>query len=126
MSESALLQDFALIIDEAFLGAPQHQRTDGVGEAAAGDGLPFPFQLDRGRVVGGEEDVERCALSNLGIELAGGAERERGLVARVLLERHGDVLRRRGEIGGDRDLDFTGMGKNRRGKRDCARSKTEK
>jgi hypothetical protein len=36
--------------------------------------MAFLFQLRRGFVVGGEQDLERRAVPDLGVELAGAAE----------------------------------------------------
>ncbi|MPM71451.1 hypothetical protein SDC9_118416 [bioreactor metagenome] len=106
--EIAVFQNRPLGIDEIGFGRPQHQLADGVSETAAGDGMPFFLQFGRGCVVSGEEDFERRAVDDLGVELACGAEGEDGLVAGVLLEIGGNLLHRRREIGGNRNLHFGG------------------
>ncbi|MCY1448130.1 hypothetical protein D9M71_647820 [compost metagenome] len=102
----SVLQHLALGVHIAVLRRPEDQRADGVGEARAWHGVAFLLQLGRGGVVGGEEDLERRAVLDLGIELAGGAVGGDQLVAGVLLETLGDGLDRRGEVGGDRHLDL--------------------
>ena len=63
-----------------------------------------------GFVVGGEQHLEGRAMGDLGVELAGRAEGQLGPVAGVLFEFGGDLLHRRGEIGGDRHGDFSRVG----------------
>src|SRR5690606_32492580 len=69
------------------------------------DGI-FLFQLGRGFVIGSQEHVVRCTVLDLCVELAGGAERRRDLVAGFLLEVGGNGLHRCREVGRDGDLDF--------------------
>lgn len=101
-----IAQDVALGIDVACLGRPQGQRADGVGEARALDGVAFGFKFLRGGVVCREEHLERRAILDLGIELAGGTESRDQFVPGVLLEVSGNGLDRRGEVGSDSNLDF--------------------
>jgi len=65
----------------------------------------------RGAVVGGEEDFERRAILDLGIELPGCAVGGHQLVPGVFLEVGGNRLDRRGEVGGHGHLDFSGLGR---------------
>ena len=76
--------------DVTELGRPQQQLPDRVSETAAAHGEPFFFQFGRRFVVSRQQSAE-CKLR---------------LVASGLPEIGGDFLHRRGEIGGDGDLDF--------------------
>jgi hypothetical protein len=89
---------------------PEREAAGGIGEAAAGDGDAFLRQLRRGFVVGREQHLEGRAVPDLGVELAGAAEGQLRPVSALLLEFGGEKLRRRGEIGGDGDLDVAGAG----------------
>ena len=94
---------------------PEHQFADGVGETTAGHGGALLFQPGRRFVVGGQQHVERRAVLDLGVERAGGAERQHRLVAGGFLEVRGDDLHGRGEVGGDGDLDLAGKGRESNG-----------
>ena len=71
--------------------------------------MAFGFQLGRGVVVGRQQHLERRAVADLGVELAGGASGDDGLVAGVALELGGQLFHRAGEVGGDRDLHLVGV-----------------
>ncbi|MNF68545.1 hypothetical protein D3C84_504050 [compost metagenome] len=105
-----LFQHIALGIDVAFLGRPQRQRTDRVGEARTLDGVAFGFKFFRGAVVCREEHFERRAVFDLGVELAGGAKGGDQFMPGVFFEISGDGLDGRGEVGGDSHLDFVRLG----------------
>jgi hypothetical protein len=64
-------QHVTLCIDITFFCRPQRQGADGVGEARPFDGFAFLLKLCRGRVVSSEKNLERCAILDLGVELAG-------------------------------------------------------
>lgn len=95
------LEDLALVVHIAGLGAPQHELADGVGEARVGQATAFLGDLSRRGVVGGQQDLEGRAVDDLRVELARGAEGQQGLVAGVLLELGGDLLHGRREVGGN-------------------------
>jgi hypothetical protein len=50
---------------------PQHQPSDGVGKATAGDSNALDLQSGRARTVGGEKDIELGAIADLRIVFAG-------------------------------------------------------
>ena len=108
--EAATLQHLTLGVDVAGLGRPECQGADGIGEARAGHDLAFLLQFRRSAVVGGEENLERRAVLDLRIELAGGAVGGDQPVPGVFLEFLGDGLDRRGEVGRDGDLHLVGAG----------------
>ena len=111
MLEITFFQHLALVVNKAGLGRPQHQFADGVGEASGTDA--FLHQLFRRGVVSGEQDLKRCAVLDLCVELAGGTKGKLCLVAGFLFEVSSDFLHRRGEVGGDGDDHFVGAGQTR-------------
>ena len=108
--ELSALEHGALVIDDAGLGRPQHQLARGVGKARAGHGVAFLLQLQRALVVGRQEHVEGRAVLDLGVERAGGAEGQLGLVPGGLGQHLGQCLGRCGEVGGHGDLHGLGVG----------------
>jgi hypothetical protein len=110
MFELAGSQHLAAGVDQIGIRRPQDQLADGVGEARTGDGVALLLQSSRHLVVSREQDFEGRAVRDLGVELAGSAKSRRSLVAGVLLKLDSDLLHRRGEVGGDSDLDFVGAG----------------
>jgi hypothetical protein len=97
-------------VDQIRIGRPQDQLADGVSEARAGDGVALLRQSSGRLVVSREQDLEGRAVGDLGVELAGRAKGRRGFVPRILLELDSDLLHRRGEVGGDSNVDFVGAG----------------
>jgi hypothetical protein len=69
--EAAFLQHLALLAHAIGLGAPQHQLADGISEALALDGQAFGFELGGRLVIGRQQHLERRALLDLRVELAG-------------------------------------------------------
>ncbi|MNZ37941.1 hypothetical protein D3C78_554020 [compost metagenome] len=108
--ELVFLQHIALAIDIVILGRPQRQGADGVGEARALDRVAFFFEFFRRAVIGGEEHLERRAVLDLRIELAGSAIGGNQRVAGVFLEVLGNRLDRCGEVGGNSHLYLIGPG----------------
>ena len=90
--------------DQVRVGAVQGDFADGVGKARAGDGQPVAFSPFWTFLIGGEIEVERRAVQDLRVKLAGGGENKHRPVAGPPLEAGGDFLRRPGEIGGDCDF----------------------
>jgi hypothetical protein len=88
----------ALVVERPWLPAPENQSADGIGEAGARDAIAFAFETRRRLVVGRQNDLERSAVSDLGVELARRTESEHCLVTGVLLEGRSDLLHRRCEI----------------------------
>ena len=116
MLEVTGLEHGALCVDIAGLRAPQHQRTDGIGETGVGHSLAFALEFGRGGVIRSQQDLERGAIGDLRIELARGAKRQLGLVARVGLESCGNFLHGRREVGGHCHRHLVGMGRRHSGK----------
>ena len=103
-----LLQHLAARVDHARLRAPQHQLADGVGEARAGLREALGLQPLRRGGIGGEQHLEGRAVADLGVELAGGAERDHGVVAGGGLEALGDPRDGRRHVGRDRHAHLGG------------------
>ncbi|MPN13028.1 hypothetical protein SDC9_160348 [bioreactor metagenome] len=117
----AALEHIALVVHIAGLGAPQHQRTDGIGKARIGHALAFLGQLLGCGVIGGQQNAEGRAVVDLGVELAGGAKRQLGLVAGILLELGRNLLHGCGEVGCHGDRHFSGLRLRRpQAQHDCA------
>ncbi|MNV64057.1 hypothetical protein D3C71_1566840 [compost metagenome] len=102
MLEVAGLEHGALCVDITGLRAPQHERANGIGEAGVGYRLAFALQLGGGGVIGRQQDLERCAVGDLRVELASGAKGQRCLVAHVGFKRSRNFLHGRREISGHR------------------------
>ena len=69
--ESTGLEHLALRIHHPRLRAPQHELAHRIGEPAAFDTQTFLYKLGRGFVIRCEQDLERCAVFDLGIQPAG-------------------------------------------------------
>ncbi|MNF64035.1 hypothetical protein D3C84_457570 [compost metagenome] len=104
-------QHVALGVDVTVLGRPQRQGADGVGKARAFDDIAFLLEFLWGAVVCREEHFERRTVLDLGVELPRGAIGGDQFVPGVFFEVGGNGLDRRGEVGGDGDLDFVGLGR---------------
>ena len=74
MPDALVAQHLAFAIDPAIDRRPQDKTAGGVGEAAAATPQALLFQAGRGFVIGRQEHVERRAIGNLRVELAGAAE----------------------------------------------------
>ncbi len=86
-------------VDDA---APEHELADRIGETAVRNGEAILDGEPRPLLVGREEDVDRRAKGDLGIEGTGGAGDQDRLVSGLLLEERGNLSRGLAEVGGDR------------------------
>ncbi len=109
MLEATAAQQLLAIADQAGVSRPQRQRAGGVGEARTGDREAVLLDTRRRRGIGSQENLERRAVADLGVQLAGRAEGGDDAVSGVLLECLGNLLHRRGKVGGDRDLHLVGQ-----------------
>ena len=85
LGEVTVLQGL-LALHEVRVLAPEHERSDRVGELASRNGKSLLHRLPRPLVVGREEHLEGRFLRDLGVKLAGRAEAQDRLVAGLLLE----------------------------------------
>ena len=86
---------------------PQPQLADGVGEAIAPHALFF--QLLGGRRIGGEEEIERCTVTDLGVEHPSGGRRDGQGVAGLGGELLTDTLYGALEVGGHGHFHFISL-----------------
>ena len=112
--KTAAAQHFALAIDIARPGRPQHQLADGVGRARTGNGMALLFQPLWYFVIGGKKNLERRAANDLGIKLAARSGRKQQLMAGIALKSGGNACHGLGEIGSHRHLYGVGSGGERK------------
>jgi hypothetical protein len=77
-------------------------------------------------LVGGQKDLERGVVRDLHQERAGGAKAQDGVVPGLLFEERGDLFRRLGEVGGDRNVGLGGQGQADEGRQQRGESGEER
>ena len=105
--ERAAAQRFFARHDAGF-GTPQYESADRVGEAAFSYGEAVGNELLWPRLIGGEEEIKRRSLCDLGVELTGRTEAQHDRMAGLGCESIRNLPCGLRKVGGDGDAYFGG------------------